>query len=365
MTDVRVLFVATPLIGHAFPIVPLALSMRGAGHEVLLASGDEVVTVLRDLLPVHTVADPMSVRVPLRALAFHPLAARNALLGSADPEVAARIFAPVNERMAARVTALAEHFAPGLIVHEPFAAVAAAAAARLRIPAVLHNIGLDHGDRITARLLERLRMPPGSDAAVLSIAPPSLVQVTGWPMRYTPFSTAGRPMPEWLSAPADRPRILVTRSTMLGDGPAPFLTAVVRAAPEVDAEFVVVRPDRGVQRHRDLPRNIRTVGWTVLGDALRTCTAMINHGGAGSVYAALNAGVPQLLTPDTGDRGWNATLVARRGAGLAVPPRRITASHITRLITDPSLAAAAREVAAEMAAMPGPEAITRRLTELR
>ncbi|MFI1917005.1 glycosyltransferase [Nocardia sp. NPDC020380] len=361
----RVLFVATPLIGHAFPIVPLALHLRAAGHEVLLASGDEVATALRDLLPVDTVAAPMNVRVPLRALAFHPLAARSALIGSADPEVAARVFTAVNVRMAARVTALAERFSPGLIVHEPFAAVAAAAATRLQIPAVLHNIGLDHGDRISARLLERLRMPEVSDAAVLSIAPPSLVRVTGWPMRYTPFSTAGSPMPRWLSEPADRPRILVTRSTMLGDGPTPFLTAVVRAAPDVAAEFVIVRPDRGVERHRELPPNIRTVGWTVLGDALRTCTAMINHGGAGSVYAALNAGVPQLLTPDTGDRGWNATLVSRRGAGLAVPPRRITADHITRLITDPSLATAAREVAAEMAAMPGPETITQRLTELR
>ncbi|APB00098.1 glycosyltransferase family 1 protein [Nocardia seriolae] len=60
----RVLFVATPLIGHAFPMLPLALHLRATGHEVVLASGDEVVTVLRDRLPTVTVADPMSARVP-------------------------------------------------------------------------------------------------------------------------------------------------------------------------------------------------------------------------------------------------------------------------------------------------------------
>ncbi|BAW08358.1 hypothetical protein NS14008_10355 [Nocardia seriolae] len=58
------LFVATPLIGHAFPMLPLALHLRATGHEVVLASGDEVVTVLRDRLPTVTVADPMSARVP-------------------------------------------------------------------------------------------------------------------------------------------------------------------------------------------------------------------------------------------------------------------------------------------------------------
>ncbi|MFE3189690.1 glycosyltransferase [Nocardia sp. NPDC059240] len=348
----RVLFVATPLIGHAFPMLPLALRLRAAGHEVVLGSGDEVVSVLRDLLPTVTVADPMSVRVPIRALALHPLAARNALAGSADPMVAARVFAPVNEAMRTRVLALARHFAPDLIVHEPFAAVAAIAADRLKIPAVLHNVGLDHGERVCARLLERLSAPEVRDTVALSIAPPSIVAIPGRPMQYVPFSAPGPPMPDWLTTTTDRPRILVTRSTMLGDKPTPFLTAVLRAAPAVDAEFVIVRPDLGVTRRVTLPPNVRTVGWTVLGDALVTCDAMINHGGAGSVYAALRAGLPQILTPDTGDRGWNAALIQARGCGLSVPPRRITAAHITRLITEAGLASAAREVAAEMAAMP-------------
>lgn len=53
-----------------------------------------------------------------------------------------------------------------------------------------------------------------------------------------------------------------------------------------------------------------------------------------------------------------------RGCGLSVPPHRITAADITRLITDPDLAAAAWAVAAEMAAMPGPGDIASRLADL-
>ncbi len=35
----RILFVITPGVGHAFPLVPLAWAFRGAGHDVLVATG--------------------------------------------------------------------------------------------------------------------------------------------------------------------------------------------------------------------------------------------------------------------------------------------------------------------------------------
>jgi UDP:flavonoid glycosyltransferase YjiC (YdhE family) len=47
-------------------------------------------------------------------------------------------------------------------------------------------------------------------------------------------------------------------------------------------------------------------------------------------------------------------MLARRGAGLAVEAKSITAADLTRLLTDETLRTAAREVAAEIAAMPGP-----------
>jgi UDP:flavonoid glycosyltransferase YjiC (YdhE family) len=50
----------------------------------------------------------------------------------------------------------------------------------------------------------------------------------------------------------------------------------------------------------------------------------------------------------------HARLVADRGVGLAVPATEITAGTLERLVADPALADAAREVAAEIAAMPAP-----------
>ncbi len=56
--------------------------------------------------------------------------------------------------------------------------------------------------------------------------------------------------------------------------------------------------------------------------------------------------------------------MARRGAGLAVPAAQITGRHLEQLATDPALAAAAREVADEIAGMPAPAEIVDDLTAL-
>ncbi|WP_309114588.1 hypothetical protein [Saccharothrix sp.] len=38
----KVLFVSAPLVGHVFPMIPLAKALRAAGHEVVLATGADV-----------------------------------------------------------------------------------------------------------------------------------------------------------------------------------------------------------------------------------------------------------------------------------------------------------------------------------
>jgi UDP:flavonoid glycosyltransferase YjiC (YdhE family) len=203
-----------------------------------------------------------------------------------------------------------------------------------------------------------------ASAAVLTIAPPSLVgRRDGWPMRCLPYSGEGT-VPTWLREPSECPRIAVSRSTVGGPGGSSLMSAVVAAAPGVDAEFVVVRPDRKVARRGTLPGNVRTVDWVPLTGLLPTCAGIVHHGGAGTVLGALAAGVPQLVVPGAGDRAHNARLVAARGAGLAVAAMDITAAELSRLITDAALASAAAEVQQEMAAMPTPEQVVPKLHAL-
>ena len=155
--------------------------------------------------------------------------------------------------------------------------------------------------------------------------------------------------PDWLRD--GRPRILVSRSTVGGPGGGDHMRAVVDAAEGVDAEIVLVRPSDKI---KTLPKNVRTVGRIPLADAIPHATAIVHHGGASTILDALGAGIPQLVVPGPGDRRRNAELIAARGAGLAVPAKKITAADLIALVGDTTLRAAAREVSAEIASMPAP-----------
>lgn len=365
----RVMFVALPQIGHAFPMMPLARHLAASGHEVLMATGGDAVTVLAKLddpnFRVTTCWPPSRLNFTpsaARGLALHPRLALRGAAGMADAEAAGRVFAVVNRPAVPALIAQVREFRPDIIIHDPYAAAAAIAAERADVPSVLHNIALNDGAALLAQIRRHL-VPFGSRPAtqVLSIAPPSVSPIPGTPMRYVPFSIPEVGGPEWLYEKADRPRIIVTRSTSLGDGPNAMLSSVLAAAPEVDAEIVIVRPNRPMQRLKRLPPNIRMADWIPLHAVLHTCAALVNHGGAGSVFVALRAGIPQIVTPAPGDRAWNATRVAKRGAGLSVPPRRITAEHLHALINDRVLADNAAQVAAEIAAMPSVEMVAAEL----
>jgi UDP:flavonoid glycosyltransferase YjiC (YdhE family) len=109
---------------------------------------------------------------------------------------------------------------------------------------------------------------------------------------------------------------------------------------------------------------LRAVDRVPLNEVLPFAAAFVHHSGAGSVLGGLAAGVPQLTTTGAGDRRHNAEMLARRGAGLAVEAKAITAADVTRVLTDESLRTAAQEVAAEIAAMPAPETLVPALEKL-
>ena len=80
----RVLVVAAPLLGHVFPLMPLALALRDAGHDVVVATGGEALRVRDSGLHVEDVV-PANVRfgpIALRIMLTHPLVAKREMRGS-------------------------------------------------------------------------------------------------------------------------------------------------------------------------------------------------------------------------------------------------------------------------------------------
>lgn len=359
----RVLVVSAPLAGHLIPMLPLAEALWTAGHDVLLATGGDALNVDTGELPVIDVARETSFgRIAARTMLAHPLDARAELAGNAGTRMVSRMFGALNEELADGMVTVVDQWRPDVVIHEPLAVAGALAAARHDVPAVLQENSFFDGPalvRATAgsRLMQRALRRHGFDEGlpdpefVLTIAPPSVVGPrAGRPMRMVPRSGGSGVVPAWLRAPSDRPRILVSRSTVPGPGGDP-MPAALAVAGEVDAEIVLVRPEPRLERRAN--GRVRTVGWVPLAEVLPVCAAVVHHGGAGTALGALAAGIPQLAMSGPGDRRLNAELVARRGAGLT---GRVTAQALTTLARDGELASVARQVRSEMAAMPHPEA---------
>ena len=370
----RALFVASPLVGHVLPLVPLATALRDAGHDVVLATGGDGAAVVRSCgLEVRDVVPGLRFGpVFLGRMLRHPVLLPRELAGGGGTDAVGLLFAAVCERMADGVMAVAEDCRSDIVVHEPLAAAGALAAAARGVPAVTVDASLFDAEellRSTTRHLGTTARRRGVEAfpapaEMLVTAPPSLIgDRRGRPMRYVPVAGSGPAAPEELVRPGSRPRIIVSRSTVADRRPDRLMRSVVAAAADSDVEVVLVHPDARSLR-RPLPGNVRTADWLPFAQAFPAAAGVVHHGGAGTVLTALAAGIPQLVVPGAGDRATNAQLVAARRVGLAVPVEQITASDLERLVSDPALARTAREVADEMAAMPDPADLVEPLVSL-
>src|SRR5690348_1259338 len=100
------------------------------------------------------------------------------------------------------------------------------------------------------------------------------------------------------------------------------------------------------------PDNVTVTRWARHADVLPHCSAVITHGGHGTVMKALIAGVPLIVVPLGRDQPDNAGRVVHAGAGVRLR-KNATASAlqpaISRVTEDPRYRAAARRMAARLA----------------
>ena len=368
----RVLLVVSPMVGHVLPLLPLAGALQDAGHDVVVATAAEGLGAARSTgLDARDVAPAVRVGPAFGKVAMrHPVQAARASSGrDRGTRFVGMLFAGVAAGMLPGLTRLADDWAPDLVVQEPLAGAGGVVAASRGVPVVVVNQTLFDGAELftsaTGTLARRRGSPaPPPPVEVLNLAPRSLVDLpSGRPMRFVAVAGRDTPAPEELLRRGERPRVVVSRSTVADPLPDRLMSAAVAAAAGADVDVVLIRPDDRVAA-RSLPPNVTTTGWVPHEPVFRAAAGVIHHGGAGTLLTALATGIPQLVVPGTGDRTVNAELVADRGVGLAVPARQITARSLERLATDPALAAAAREVADEIAALPAPAELVGEITAL-
>lgn len=325
----RVLFAALASVGHTYPMVPLAIAARDAGHEVHFAVGEEV-------------------HAPLAAHGLRPFRPADAFY-----ELYAEDLAPELDRLR-----------PDLVVHGWGVPGAATAARQAGIPGLWHGFGRLFPAGIG---LERPAVP---GPAHVDICPPSLqdpdflAAADRLELRPVPFTGPPAP-PGWDVRRTSEPLVYLTLGTAFGT--AELLTAVVKGLAALDARVVVATGRVRPGELGDVPDNVTAHAWVPQADLLRHVDVVVHHGGSGTTLGALAVGAPQLLLPQGADQFANADAVTAAGAGLRLLPDEVdpeaVAERVRTLLRGGDHIDAARAVAEEIARMPSPDEVARRLPD--
>ncbi|MBG6102637.1 MULTISPECIES: glycosyltransferase [Micromonospora] len=332
----RVLFASLASVGHTYPLIPLAIAARDAGHEVHFAAGPEV-------------------HAPLAAHGLRPFRP-----GDAFYEVYAEDLAPELARLR-----------PDLVVHEWGLPGAAVAAHRAGIPGLWHGFGRMFPEGIGLELPTRNAEVVGRPH--LDIWPPSLqdkdflATERRIELRPVAFSTPA-PLPERVSRRTSRPLIYLTLGTAFGT-PELMRTAIAALA-TLDADVVVAAGRVPVEQLGEIPAHVSVHQWVSQAELLPLVDLVVHHGGSGTTLGALAVGVPQLLLPQGADQFANADTLAAAGVAVRLLPGEVDAGAIAeqvhRLLPQRGSVEqrdAARLIAEEIAGMPSPAAVARLLPE--
>ena len=364
----RILFTTYPLYGHVNPMLPLALAARDAGHEVVVATGEDMTAHLR--------------RQRLGTWRVGPSHAE--IRATAPPS--SRYFAISADRRADDLVPRAEAWRPDLVVCDEFELAGPVAAGVAGVPLVVHGLGVMPPMPIWEELRpaidllhRRWGLPDGVDAVraalYLEAMPPTLrppgerMWSRTLPLRPVPgLPDPAERLPAAIGALPHADTIHLTMGTLFHEAPGVLETAIegLRGLPL----NLVVTCGPGVDPARFGPQPAHVLIETYLPHALLLprCRLVVSQGGAGIMLGALAHDLPQLMLPQGADQFINAEACTRNGAALALPPPEFGAASVTaaatRLLVDARFAAAAGRLGAEIRAMPGADEVVCALPDL-
>jgi UDP:flavonoid glycosyltransferase YjiC (YdhE family) len=318
----RVLFASLSSVGHTYPLIPLAIATREAGHTVRFAAGENV-------------------HEPLAANGLRPFRPADAFYEIYEEDLTPEL----------------TRWRPDLIIHEWALPGAAAAAKKAEIPNIWHSFGRMYPKNIG------LEQPTGTGRPHIDICPPSLQDKNFLEteerieLRPVPFSPPG-------AIPAEQgPLIYLTLGTAFGT--AELLTTAITALATLGMRVVVATGRVSPEDLGVLPHGVTAHSWLPQAKLLPHATLVVHHGGSGTTLAALTTGTPQLILPQGADQFANAEALTTAGAALTLNQEEQTTEAITEqaktLLSQNNHREAAKTIAKEIAQMPSPEQVAKTL----
>ncbi len=386
----KILFSTRPAYGHVYPLLPLALAARDAGHDVAFATTGPFLADLAALgFEVHDVGISIE-------------AARDALLrdladlaadgmptdvdGRPDLDIGGRLFLEiVAPATVAGLTPLLPVVAPDVVVYEQYDLGAGVAAHAAGIPAVCHALSPVFTPEAFSTIVGGGRMArlwatagitdPDFDVFTgdlfLDIIPdalqsPSFVEHPArLRVRPVPFTDPGASVPSWIGRNG-RPLVYLTLGTVVAtdDGLRPAIEGLA----SLDVDVLVALGAADGAALGDLPPNVHLEAFVDQPGVLGAADLAVHHGGSGTVLGALLAGVPQLLLPKGADQFENADRMAAAALATVLEPRQATpvsvAAAAARLLdgTSPSYdSARAEAVRTQLVGLPAPAEVVAHL----
>jgi UDP:flavonoid glycosyltransferase YjiC (YdhE family) len=367
----RVLFAFAGGRGHFEPLVPIARAAKAAGHTVAFAGRAELVPAV-EALGFGAVAIGPAI-VPKRA----PLVELDA---EREDQVLREGFAGWLARLrAADVLALCGDWQPDLIVCDEVDFGSMVAGERLGIPyasMLVIAAGSFVRQGVVSDPLNALRadhgLPPDPDLAmltrylVLSPFPPSYrdpvfpLPATGHSIRPAALDPgASEAAPASLVGSDGVPLVYFTLGTVFNLESGDLFTRVLAGLRALPINVIVtVGPQVDPEELGPVPGDIRIDRFVPQSEVMSHCSAVVCHGGSGSVIGALSFGLPLVVIPMGADQPLNAKRckelgVARVLDAISTTPDAV-GEAVAAVLVEPTYRSAAERMRDEIAALPGP-----------
>jgi UDP:flavonoid glycosyltransferase YjiC (YdhE family) len=391
---VRILFCSTAGAGHVGPLLPVGRELTRLGHQALFLlppAGRQLAEEAGFDVTEAPAPDPAANRALKDAIREDPTLA--AVLVNRDyfGRLCTEATLPAAERICAE-------WKPDLVLHEAAEYASALAAHRSGIAHAQLAIGLAE---VEWESLHRHAGPAlqmfASDAASIIASSPYLTRLPQG-LDPSPYDRTLRyQVPEReqashatdtefeLSALAKDGGRLVYATLGSMTGRSAWSPGAYRVL--LDAFARLGRPNRDVRvlltvghgldpsALGPIPANTRVLPWAPQDRAFAASDAVLSHGGSGTAYGALAAGLPSVFFPLFADQPHNARLIAGSGAGIEVDTQELrehgipmaaepadrarltaladeVAGALITVLREPEYGRAARELGAQLTALP-------------
>ena len=385
----RVLFCATPGIGHVEPLLPLVAALHRRGHQLAWAGAAETHERAQAAARLRCFEAG-----PGRQVARAELLKRWPELASAHgPPAASPVFsrlfgAVIGPAMLPGLLDAAQAFAPQLVVNETAALAAPLVARLVGCKQVTHGLGMPLSTR---QLHEAARaFTPSWQAATGEPAPPDAALYRHLYLDVYPLSLQAMPLQAPLqplqafSAPGSRPALWPVLQAGLDhqpEGPLVYLSfgtemqrpellqQTVQALVALRLRVVVTLGlDGDSSALQPFLHQVHVARYIPQRSLLPHCALVVSLGGSGIVLGGWAHGLPQLVLPQRADQFINAAALQRSGAGLALsgPDQHGEAirHNLERLLDEPGYRSNAARLAREISAMPSADAVAEVLEQM-